>query len=90
LGDAGAFDRRGRAVGPPRPAERVEMDGTAHQHHFLDREREGRRTCLRHIGEAARSLGSREGGEIFAVDRRLSAVRAKETEQGADQGGRSA
>jgi len=39
-----------------RPAEEIAMRGTAHQHHGLDGEGEGRDMCLRHIGDEPRAL----------------------------------
>ena len=50
-----------RAVVRGRPAEQVAVRGAAHQHHGLDREREGRDMGLRHIGDQPRALADRCG-----------------------------
>ncbi len=79
-----------RAVVRGGPAEQVAVRGAAHEHHALDGEGEGRHVHLRHIGDQARALAQRNGGERAAADRDLAVPGREDPEQGLEQRGLAA
>src|SRR5215467_5630318 len=92
VNDAEALVRLPRhlAVVRRRPAEQVAMRGAPHQHDRLDREREGGRVQLRHIGDAARALADRIVRERAALNLRFTRKRPDQPEQRLEQRGLAA
>src|SRR5262249_2396529 len=78
---------RDHAVVGRRAAEEAAMRRATHQHHGLDREREGRVVDLLYIADAACALANREGVERAAVDLRFPGERLEDAKQRLEQRG---